>query len=1774
MTTVNLRKSKNYRTNSVTNCFYFLFLDLKCYLFGILIIKENSNYKMVMRNTDPSEVKNYHHLDQATKLLKNAGIDLNKCAQNLRKLDKSRLLFQSLKRVVSRQQSAGLRHILETKIKKTRALENVNNRVKGRMMYAYNQLFKDNKTIEQHFYNWYVRSKPEILQRLSWNLIIKQKLTTSVAVSRLSYLIKFKTSRNKKSDYLKILKGLAMLKQFIEMRRVMDTKVSWDKLSPMNHNGKYFLLTRVWSRYMNRRRANLKGVMQVLTGQSAKIKRLLALLQQKTAFKHLEGFRNLRGFCRQEDNKEDLVRNRLESQKKEFLLNQFLQKSCDSGARWALAMLRSNNKRENTKNKFIWLMGKRSETKLHEAYQTLKAFNQMKEIEQKLEIFKKDNLNQNLERKKSSLSLLLVKGLRNRRQLALDKIRRVVRPGMGQKSKVQGPTSKLIEMLKNKIMSKKHAAFYNLLRLFGERYKEEKPEEKKKNKYGGELSKEGRDKFNNFVENLLEKPDLKNATIEKIKKFMIKRNGDGRYDKLLKKINKGNSKDISKVLKLLGEEAQKGDPLAGEIKDMLDIQEKFNMLNLGMFMEDENQNGKFNQLLDYMESNPDLRYTELSEITQTNNQKSQKLGDLLGELDERKEVDKILEYMEQNNEDQIYSDLIRFVKDGEPNLAQLLQKINSENSDGRFNRLKAFVNNKDKQIRDILRNNMILSNPHYNGIFDSALDILREGRKRGLEEIYQDIKTDLEKKRDDSRADDADKMMASVALRKLDDWVNGTEEREVDNLLDYLLHANNILKGRLNPVVNFFNEKIDREDEDLRMDQLFEFLDNEFGINGDTIDDPRSFSNEHEQLIFSDFRDLYRTFADGNRLRRCIKFIDERNGNGELEEIKSSVDKAKPRQFSKFIKLLKNFDSSEFPEVQQLEDLLNAEYNLKNLKEFIFGSNKGNQNKELLEFIKREKKDLTYLDLVHKVLELQKKGKARNVLRFIDRDSSFEWLAQAQQSVKNKLGLALSRQIENQLQQLKNNGQFKRDDVFQVLKNFNRGGELNVVLDEIEGKSETLPLIESIKRYLHSNGNDPNARSILEKLNKKVVRKSQQDPEEGKVRPFPELTDLIEVLHETPKLKEDFPQIERLLNERNKESRFEDTLNFIRDNNQNKNYTVLIRDLDPTLVGRTLNRRSNIEVREEHLPDTFRMAELLSKKYGEMPSRFEEVYSRFNEDHKLDTKKDIENYLHWMNKANENGDILQKIKDKNRRGLTYVLDVIKEENEELEDFFDVMDRVDEESISKENMIEFLKKYNSEGQKDEMLEFLESREDPKVSEVLEVANRLNKKVDLDNFLTFVKSGGVDIMRTGYASDDPLQRILTKFKLLGKFPEIFTLLTKRPELKNPVDLLNYLRRNNKDEKYEELIWELEKYIKKHLEYPDLGVYNEEHPLTKLVHKKMRNGFKKLREFNRRRKKAEKWLMILLGKNKEMQKMIVLKRFSEVIMGTKVREQLQINGERGVFGRLFESLKAQKHLAFKELREFTFNRDLTQRFASQLVKERFENAEKRRLLQSVSHLSKARNRRNRQKRAVSRLLRHFNDKGRIRAMSKWQEVVKHEKICRFSHKLNRMCFVLKKNHKIEQKEAFSRWSQKEMRMKFERMNQYLVSTQREKKQEMYFHMKILFMQKKFSKMCKVLGKFLEFVETRKRENMMYAFDAMSLDNPWAQKVPKLLACSRPRTAQMCFWKLRLTRHDFLKKRRQRGGGYKIDKLKLVILEKIFTKKISQYFMQIQIGRPNKYL
>ena len=286
------------------------------------------------------------------------------------------------------------------------------------------------------------------------------------------------------------------------------------------------------------------------------------------------------------------------------------------------------------------------------------------------------------------------------------------------------------------------------------------------------------------------------------------------------------------------------------------------------------------------------------------------------------------------------------------------------------------------------------------------------------------------------------------------------------------------------------------------------------------------------------------------------------------------------------------------------------------------------------------------------------------------------------------------------------------------------------------------------------------------------------------------------------------------------------------------------------------------------------------------------------------------------------------------------------------------------------------------------------------------------------------------------------------------------------------------------------------------------------------------------------------------------------------------LENNTADKMMGRLLRCLEERRLGALNKLRAHAAIQKLRNRLSTTIITQYVDRGNVKNTALVKQKLGTNARRVRQQRAKLDKILKNMSLKDKRERFMKWRDLIRQELICRFNSKITSLCLSLRKNHRFEARNALEKWSQKKQKLKYQKLAAFLESAKGLQKRETYTHMKIHHMQKKLSSMCKIWGRLLDFVETRKKENIMYAFDAMSLDNPWADRVPQLLACGKVMSAQMCFWKLRLTRKMLLKKRRQRATNYKIDKVKLVFLESIFTKKLSQYFMNIQLAKRNKYL
>ena len=831
---------------------------------------------------------------------------------------------------------------------------------------------------------------------------------------------------------------------------------------------------------------------------------------------------------------------------------------------------------------------------LKQVLERLRAHRTKKQIEEKIDNIQQEFKEMDNSKIQRQTVLKFLRNYVNNLQRAFFKLRYFNRDQSVVQEREKSSYAMPINNIFHRMSAKRNQAFYKLLRCFGNgdslydeiRKKREKDKQKKALGFEGVLSEEAKNKFKDFLGKLVKKPKLRNSMLDRVEQYSRKRNKKGEFDDLLDKLKSGQIGNVEELLAYLAERAKNGDQHAADLLDKVNNGDKFRIKDLEKFMEDGNESGKYSQLLGFVGDTSDLKFSDLAGIITRNNKKKGFLNDLQDELDEQDEVQSILRYLKANNSDKAFDKLIDFIETENPKLNKLLNHISNSNLKGKYDSLVHHLDNKDKRLQDKLIEHLKNSNNSQNQENQEALRVLKQAESLGIAEIYSRLRDCYEKGKfgnyekgnnqhhnrnlrgeGQGNEGELDRNSQAIETANMQDWaqvkniLNEGDDQEIDRIAQYLSHANKTTKGKYNKVVAFFNELSEQEGEDSSLLNLFDFLEKEYKVTAETIHlegDPA-------------YKDFYRVISNGDKLQRCLDYLKEANSTGNMDSLLEELNNKKVDRFSSFVKVLKQH-TQQNPHLHELRDLLNCDLFKNELMSFVFLNNPNNCNKELIEFISSQEEEqgpIGYLDIITKVISLQKKGKCRNVLNFIDDKGKKDFLGKAMTAVRNFGAAGSIGQVLEQLRTLEKQGKLRKDQILNKLAECNQDNQMDKVLADLAGKSIEHNLMTIIENYIEKNPKNPahaKLRTLLDnKLADKVRDQSNvalESQNESRVEPFLQLTDLIDVLNENEDLKRDCGVIETLLDQERKKSRFRDTLAFMKDNNLNGKYSPLIRRME------------------------------------------------------------------------------------------------------------------------------------------------------------------------------------------------------------------------------------------------------------------------------------------------------------------------------------------------------------------------------------------------------------------------------------------------------------------------------------------------------------------------------------------------------------------------------------------------------------------------------------
>lgn len=169
-------------------------------------------------------------------------------------LNRARYVRQVLAKLQTRNRDWAFYTILKVNSKRSRAIQNVNDRVKGKLMMALHKNFSKDQ-VKSSYYKWYIKSNPHILKKLATNMLIKLQMSNTVASWRMISLVRTHKTRDERAIMLRLAKGLMELMSTVKVHQLQDSRNAMQKMNPNHYTRKSKLLEKTLVRLL-RSKAN------------------------------------------------------------------------------------------------------------------------------------------------------------------------------------------------------------------------------------------------------------------------------------------------------------------------------------------------------------------------------------------------------------------------------------------------------------------------------------------------------------------------------------------------------------------------------------------------------------------------------------------------------------------------------------------------------------------------------------------------------------------------------------------------------------------------------------------------------------------------------------------------------------------------------------------------------------------------------------------------------------------------------------------------------------------------------------------------------------------------------------------------------------------------------------------------------------------------------------------------------------------------------------------------------------------------------------------------------------------------------------------------------------------------------------------------------------------------------------------------------------------------------------------------------------------------------
>lgn len=1111
----------------------------------------------------------------------------------------------------------------------------------------------------------------------------------------------------------------------------------------------------------------------------------------------------------------------------------------------------------------------------------LKNFQQNSENIEKLKNKYNDSL---INRKKKGLMMLLISSQNAKQQNVLKTLLRKLNEKKLDEAKKRDRNRNRLQKVIDNLNHKMNLAFQKLINNKEYLTRLEKEKEAKKNKIASllssSISNKEQSQFDAFINQLKkqEKPKPKDFHFDSFCDYLKDNNRRGIYDKPLSLIEQGNIQGLTDLLNFATENNENHvyDDLIKRINDK--NREAHDLLDL---LKRTNVDGQYSNLIELLKNAPKMTKTDIINLIASNNEKRD-YDQLKAHLNGDKKIDNLIVFMRQNNKDGKYDRALGNIKRLKtPKMSDLINFLQIDKNND-YSDLKKEINKED----DDLTSDKLITLAHSsneNGKLNNLLKFAEEERIPTVVDLYKCAKTNDDKNGNIApivefiNSDTIDPKVAqfcqlveskipNVEFQKLIKFVKNKNNCKLSDVLSHvsdnrsLPDFENLVKiiddlGKCQKYLDFLkkNNKNHEFDEILNFfekqknPKFSDFLENvgknfenvHFGEIIELIKQDKERIEEIRNLLNSkkadkDFAALrtHLEMSTSPNLFTIVDFISKNNKNGALQPVLDLINQQIGRPIlektlnslikrninGKYDPILTQINSTKSPKLSEIINLC---------------SNSGLNDKIAPVFLDINSEQSHFTNDLCDSLESK------------NNDAKFNQTINSLRSLPNP---TLTRAIKNLIQAKDEPGitAFDSSNIFNnqiiFMKKNNQDGLYSEILNHLEKIKN--PKIEHLFKFCNKNNQSEKLKHLLENVNSQIDRSIIYDIIKKNPETFKSLNE-FQNEHQNWKADEIFDFIaQKNDKQENENDLILDILNgncqlktvpelyeFLKKNNQNgKNDQLILKVAqmeDPKIsqivievlkdndshkhddVFDFLDGKSNNEVSEEvrfmrnnNADKQFnQILDLVEKGKITKKSQLIDLLSQTKPgNNQLDlvdmiNNPEKRNILHsalkLVRNENKNGlynDISKEIKPNKNLDLISMSNIVFAKNN-ANKFPEIAKLIDENKKDKlvKAIIDFAKENNKNGEYSGFLEHLRLIKDPRL---LDITDYLHKNNENDNLQPLF-----ELINGNSFPSNKMLNFLLKNNKDGRYDELINMLSKDPN--TPLEkILDYIKKNNKN------------------------------------------------------------------------------------------------------------------------------------------------------------------------------------------------------------------------------------------------------------------------------------------------------------------------------------------------------------------------------------------